>query len=262
VYRLTNRALQSGDDRSRLVICIDELDKVINFGDLRDFVRRIKGIFEIPGVFYYLSISEDALSALHLGSAYGKNEIDSSFDHILLLEPLRLNEGAQLAEKYLLHIGYSDLQTRLADCISVISAGVPRDVMRRCDELHSLPDEQITAASFLRHSLLIPQTYYKQVALSAELAESEDESGLPLKTDDPSFRLPEEPEIARLRCFLSVHHLLERSLQIEHEEAWSRIADELRNLCYRIPIAPPETLKRMIISSARAIKEALQEQRK
>jgi hypothetical protein len=50
-----------------LVIGIDELDKVTDPEIMRALLREIKGIFEIPGVFFFVAMSEEAAGALQRG---------------------------------------------------------------------------------------------------------------------------------------------------------------------------------------------------
>ncbi len=135
VRRIKRGALGPLSDHPSVVICIDELDKIVDFQELRQFIRTVKSIFEIPGVSYYLSISEDALAALHLGSSLGKNEVDSAFDHIITVPPLSLEAAEQLTLKYIecLHEGLP--QAGVVRMIAAMSFGVPRDIVRRCDEL-------------------------------------------------------------------------------------------------------------------------------
>jgi hypothetical protein len=135
VRRLKHGALGSPKDLSPIVVCIDELDKIVDFEELRQFIRRVKSIFEIPGVSYYLSISEDALTALNLGASLGKNEVDSSFDHIVMVPPLELDDAALLASEYATFLGVDALPSRVARMVAAMSFGIPRDIVRRCDEL-------------------------------------------------------------------------------------------------------------------------------
>ncbi|NEO90116.1 MAG: hypothetical protein F6K56_07590 [Moorea sp. SIO3G5] len=138
VYRLENGAL--GNRGTSVMICIDELDKIIELEQIRSFIRRMKGIFEVPGVYYYLSLSEDALSALYLGSVEGKNEVDSSLDHIVRIPPLSWQEGEQVARAYLRRRGVQQLEQKIVDALVVLSFGVPRDLLRRCDEFLAKAD--------------------------------------------------------------------------------------------------------------------------
>lgn len=138
VYRLEQGAL--GGKMMNVMICIDELDKIIELEEVRDFLRRMKGIFEVPGVYYYLSLSEDALAALYLGSAEGKNEVDSSLDHIVRIPPLSWEEAQEVATAYLKRRQVQQLDSKMLDALVAASFGVPRDILRRFDELLARKD--------------------------------------------------------------------------------------------------------------------------
>ena len=139
VYRLDQGALgKTGKDS--VMICIDELDKIIDLNSLRDFLRRMKGIFEVPGVYYYLSLSEDALSALYLGTAEGKNEVDSSLDHIVRISPLPWKKSHELAVAYLQRRGFSKIDSSVSSALASASFGIPRDILRRVDEFLARKD--------------------------------------------------------------------------------------------------------------------------
>jgi hypothetical protein len=95
-------------------------------------------IFEIPGAYYFLSISEDGLRALYLGAAEGKNEIDSTFDHIIRIPPADCDLGEEIARAYLNKHSNIPRDKRIDRTIAAISYGVPRDIIRRCDEIGSM----------------------------------------------------------------------------------------------------------------------------
>ena len=49
-----------------VVIAIDELDKIENTNDVIELLRAIKGIFDIRGVHYFVSVSDEAARRLQL----------------------------------------------------------------------------------------------------------------------------------------------------------------------------------------------------
>lgn len=260
VERLRAGALGDGD-HGRLVVCIDELDKVVGLDSLRELVRRIKGIFEIPGVYYYISISEDALSALYLGSALGKNEIDSSVDHIVHLTPLPVPAGEELADQYLEALGQEHVPERLASCLATLSAGIPRDIIRRCDDLVSSqvdgepPPAAMDFVRRVRRQLVhssrlagldrpLPETLEADDSQAIVDALRRDAAGDPLATSQVDEPASADPSAARIGLLVAVHALLETAVERLDEAAWYRLVDRVCDLCYRIPIEPPEALAR------------------
>jgi hypothetical protein len=71
--------------RGPIVVGIDELDKLPNPASARSLLRDIKGIFEVTGVHFLVSVSEEAAAALQLGTLQtgGRNEFNSSFYTII-----------------------------------------------------------------------------------------------------------------------------------------------------------------------------------
>lgn len=113
-----------------LVIAVDELDKIEDAGAMRMLLRDIKGIFGTENVHFLVSVSEEASSALQLGSIKpgGRNEFDSSFFTVLDLPPLKPVEARQLLElRGLENTG------RLAGGLCVLVGGNRRELVRTAD---------------------------------------------------------------------------------------------------------------------------------
>jgi len=83
-----------------VVICIDELDKIVEAKELKLFLTKIKSILEIEGLYYYMSVSEDAYSLIYSGPAEGKTEIDSTFDHIYKVKSLSIDNIQNIVIDY------------------------------------------------------------------------------------------------------------------------------------------------------------------
>jgi hypothetical protein len=115
----------------------------------------------VPGIYYYISLAEDTLARLNLAPAEGKSEIDSSLDHVVRVPPLSWNDSRELVRSYFAKRGFSATDDRVATMIATVSFGVPRDVIRRCDEMLAtyegklegeitVPDVAVIAASVRR----------------------------------------------------------------------------------------------------------------
>jgi len=241
VYRLKEGGLGASEGRKLLVlVCIDELDKIVDFEEIRAFVRRIKAIFEVPGVYYYVSLAEDTLTALYLGAATGKNEIDSSFDHVVRIPPLSCDDGEAIARQYLQTHGVDTLHPRLARLLAAISYGIPRDIIRRCDEYiaglngpSGRVDELLTELRKVQATL-----GYELADLSssqvAELCEG------PLVAARTAQRLLlefEEGSEPRRRLVMSLWllALAEVSFNSPNEQEWRKQSHDLSIIGYRVP---------------------------
>lgn len=243
VHRLRQGALGHRSERKfSVLICIDELDKIVDFEEIRAFVRRIKAIFEVPGVYYYVSLAEDALTALYLGPAEGKNEIDSAFDHIVRIPPLTCAKGEEVAADYLASHGAAELPPRLARTISAVSYGIPRDIIRRCDELIArggLREFNPGAlAGELRRGQALLGYELKQLSLEQMEAfsgghEAAAHRGL------VSFVGDDRPA-AEQRLILSLWllSLVEAAVARRDERDWLEASERLCEAGYKIPVVP------------------------
>jgi hypothetical protein len=218
---------------------VDELDKVVDFEDIRTFLRRIKAVFEVPGVYYFISLAEDTLTALYLGSAEGKNEIDSSFDHIIRVPPVSCDVGQIVASSYLTTHNIPELPARLTRTIATLSFGVPRDIIRRCDEFIAQ-----------RHSTLTPDQLFfdtrkSQAQMGYELrkisrVQMVELSGEPRVSADNAQRILkdclENESAQRLVLSLWLISLVQAALALQSELQWERVTNEICAIGYRLTI--------------------------
>ncbi|GLZ36798.1 hypothetical protein [Actinokineospora sp. NBRC 105648] len=110
----------------RLVVAIDELDKIGQPEKAHEFVNDIKGIFGVPGCLFVVSVSDEAISSFERRGIAVRDAFDSAFSEMLVLEPFTHAETAQWLERRL--PGLSREFVALCHCLS---GGVPRE-LRRC----------------------------------------------------------------------------------------------------------------------------------
>lgn len=125
--------------KGRLVVAIDELDKIDDPDAARKLLRDIKGIFEIPGVFFLVSVSEEAAGALQLGplQGAGRNEFNSSFYTVIELPALSPAEISGIAANRRLTLEPSGEQL-----LCLLSAGNWRELIRTADRWPVTPATQ------------------------------------------------------------------------------------------------------------------------
>ena len=113
-----------------IVIGIDELDKLPTPTAARALLRDIKGIFEVTGVHFLVSVSEEASAALQLGTLQsgGRNEFNSSFYTIIELLPLKSSDAKQLLEAR----NYT-VNANQTYALCLVSAGNRRELVRIAD---------------------------------------------------------------------------------------------------------------------------------
>ncbi len=251
VYRLDRGALNYGNDNKfTILVCIDELDKIVDFEEIRDFIRRIKAIFEIPGLYYYISIAEDTLRALYLGTATGKNEIDSAFDHIVRVPSLSCDDGEKVAQTYLQkNLESKQLPPRIARLIATIAFGVPRDIIRQCDEF--IRDtfeeaEQLTTTTPNPYKL-VKNIRLRQLNLAYELQQLtsrqiEKLNGTPsecvLAASDTVKDISHQEAAARLVLSIWLLALTEIAVEDNDEEKWKEISERINDYGYKLSDSP------------------------
>jgi hypothetical protein len=113
-----------------VVIAIDELDKMESSDDVIELLRAIKGIFDIQGVHYFVSVSDEAARRLELGGIRERNEFNSSFYQVFQLPPADLEIIQKLLRKRKI-----TLDDAAATAVAVLSGGVAREVVRLVDVL-------------------------------------------------------------------------------------------------------------------------------
>jgi hypothetical protein len=120
---LAQRAAADGDVVT--TIGIDEIDKIGSPEDAERFLNDIKVIFGVTNCHYLVSVSDDALAAFDRRALTVRTVFDSSFDFVIRIGSLRLDETRQLMFGRLLRIP----EPFVALC-HVLSGGLPRDLVR------------------------------------------------------------------------------------------------------------------------------------
>jgi hypothetical protein len=110
-------------------IGIDELDKMDD-GTARRFLNEIKVVFRVPGCFFLVSISEDAMSFFERRGLPFRDVFDSSFDDVVQVPHLRFEISRELLDRRIV-----DLPLPFACLLHGISGGLPRDLIRSARDL-------------------------------------------------------------------------------------------------------------------------------
>ena len=80
-------AAEAGEVSGGVVVAIDELDKMSDTEGVRKLLRDIKAIFEVPRVYFLVSVSDEAARDLSLGALIQRNEFNSSFYTVIRAQP-------------------------------------------------------------------------------------------------------------------------------------------------------------------------------
>ena len=117
----------------RILIGIDEMDKIESDVLANKFLNDLKAVFGLENCFWLVSVSQNAMSAFELRGLPFRDVFDSSFDVIVEVDYLDL-----VASKRLLYrraIGMAVPFLCLCHCLS---GGLPRDLIRIARELLEL----------------------------------------------------------------------------------------------------------------------------
>ncbi|MFW6203331.1 MAG: P-loop NTPase fold protein [Actinomycetota bacterium] len=127
---LTEIRRENPGDDFRIVICIDELDKLEGEEGAKTFLNEIKGVFTISDVLFVVSVSEDAMASFEQRGLAFRDVFDSAFDEIIHVHQLSMAETVTLVGKRISNVPKPFVA--LAHCLS---AGLARDVIRALDHM-------------------------------------------------------------------------------------------------------------------------------
>ena len=114
----------------RVVIGIDELDKLGSAQETERFLNDLKVVFGIRGCHFLVAVSEDALTAFGRHVLDVRTVFDSAFDRVVAVRPLGLDQARTLLELR----GVWLPEPYLWLC-QILSGGLPRDLLRAVTSL-------------------------------------------------------------------------------------------------------------------------------
>jgi KAP family P-loop domain len=163
-----------------VVIAIDELDKMDSPSAMAALLRDIKGIFDVPGVHFFVSISDEAARSLDLGAIQKRNEFNSSFYQVFelgILEPEQCVDMLQRRGVQLDEVVVSRLY--------VLAGGIPREVIRLADiVINTSPDSAVIPSPTLEVALM----RHEVSALQREIETSAKQDNTQDLTDEDKVR--------------------------------------------------------------------------
>jgi Cdc6-like AAA superfamily ATPase len=127
-------AAEAGPE-GRVIILIDELDKLPDADALIGTVNSIKDLMHLPGVHFVVSVSDEALASFQMRGIGARDAFDSTFDLIFEMPRLSLLESIDVLASRV--AGFPRELTAFAH---VWAGGLPRDLLRAaraCVEINS-----------------------------------------------------------------------------------------------------------------------------
>jgi hypothetical protein len=138
----------------RVIIGIDEVDKIRDSGSAEAFLNDVKAVFGVPGCLYLVTLSEDAMAGFARRTQSIRGTFDSAFDELVAVGPMTYQHSEQLLFKRVTGVP----RPFIALC-HVLAGGLPRDLVRTARALidvtpamgeKPLPD---TASDLIRREL-------------------------------------------------------------------------------------------------------------
>ncbi|MFJ2241018.1 hypothetical protein [Streptomyces sp. NPDC087859] len=118
-------ALERRHAGGRVVIGIDELDKLGDAQAAERFLNDLKVVFGIRGCHFLVAVSKDALTAFGRHVVDIRTAFDSAFDQLVAVRPLDLAQARRLLE--LRGVWLPDPYLWVCQ---ILSGGLPRDLLR------------------------------------------------------------------------------------------------------------------------------------
>ncbi|NHO85140.1 NACHT domain-containing protein [Micromonospora sp. CMU55-4] len=134
---LYEAALERRRRGQRIIIGVDELDKIGSVEDAERFINDLKSVFGVRGCYFLVAVSEDALAAFDRRALGVRTAFDSAFDLVIEVGPLTVAEAGKLLQLR----GLSLPEPYLWLC-HVLSAGRPRELLRQVMALATISSER------------------------------------------------------------------------------------------------------------------------
>ncbi|WP_327395427.1 P-loop NTPase fold protein [Streptomyces phaeochromogenes] len=134
----------------RLVIGIDELDRIEPAANARTFLNELKAVFDVPQCLFVLSVSDEALRDADLAILGQRDAFDSAIDEVVRVNPLD-----QITAQKLLDSRVIGLPVPFMALFYCLSGGMPRDLLRTARAAVSLiPREQTRSLGEIANELV------------------------------------------------------------------------------------------------------------
>jgi len=135
----------------KVVICIDELDKITDTKQLLELLKGIKGILGQERTHFMLTVSEDAVAYFTERLNSERNLVESSFEQIVYLDRISRSLAYEVVKESIGFQGRSPGSHFRRNCVLlwVFGGGIPREIKRNMVTIHS-SGLDLTKASSIR----------------------------------------------------------------------------------------------------------------
>jgi hypothetical protein len=156
---------------NRVVIAIDEIDRLGTDKEALAFLADIKAILGVPRVHYLLAVAEDVGAAFLRRGLPHRDVTDSSLDDVLHVPPCVFQESADILRKRLRLIDYPYIALAHG-----LSGGIPRDLIRCARRLVSIRKNTETFPDMTR-TLIVEELSQTFIGFRTLLAKGQETPG-------------------------------------------------------------------------------------
>ncbi|MEV1114402.1 hypothetical protein AB0I91_04995 [Actinosynnema sp. NPDC049800] len=131
------QATEREREPGRVIIGVDELDRIGTGEPARRLLNEIKAIFDVQGCYYLVSVSTEAQHDFELSGIGLRSVFDSSFDEVVRVDYLDFAYARKLLRRYVL-----DLSEQFHALAYVFSGGLARHLVRTARSIVDLGRER------------------------------------------------------------------------------------------------------------------------
>ncbi|WP_290055950.1 hypothetical protein [Amycolatopsis solani] len=114
----------------KVLIGIDELDRISDGEGAQRFLNELKAVFNVRNCYFLVSVSEDALAEFELAAMGMRTVFDSAFDTIVRVDYFSFEQARSL-----LNMRIRDLPEQFAALAYVFSGGLARELARTAETI-------------------------------------------------------------------------------------------------------------------------------
>lgn len=133
------------ENQRKLLICVDEVDRIGSVPEAAKFINAIKAIFAVPNCYFFVSIA-DELGLRPAGAGIGeRSPVDNAFDEVISMSPLSFESCRELLIRRVPGFGEAFVWLSF-----VLSGGLPRDLIRAARKLVGMAEVALGSSGELR----------------------------------------------------------------------------------------------------------------
>jgi tetratricopeptide (TPR) repeat protein len=114
----------------KVLVGIDELDRISDGKAAQTFINELKAVFGIDNCYFLVSVSEDALAEFELAAMGTRTVFDSAFDSIMRVDYLTFDEARVVLQRRV-----PDVTEQFVALAYVLSGALVRQLCRVADEM-------------------------------------------------------------------------------------------------------------------------------